>query len=102
MALTDNGIKVLDIMVKGGFVAVLAAVVAYYGQRLENDRARQAETHRRQQEILDVTSHQKEFDVEIGMRLFGYADKQLFPEGQVYAAVGSCAAAAAFASPNSA
>ena len=71
MALTDNGIKVLDIMVKGGFVAVLAAVVAYYGQRLENDRARQAETHRRQQEILDVTSHQKEFDVEIGMRLFG-------------------------------
>ena len=70
MALTDNGIKVLDIVVKGGFVAVIGAMVAYYGQRLQNERAKTEETHRRQQALTDMTNRQKEFDVEVGMRLF--------------------------------
>ena len=71
MALTDNGIKVLDIVVKGGFVAVIGAMVVYYGHRLQNERAKTEETHRRQQALIDVTSQQKQFDVEVGMRLFG-------------------------------
>jgi hypothetical protein len=47
MAITENGIKVLDIVVKGVFGVVIAAAVAYYGNVLENQRSTVQEENRR-------------------------------------------------------
>jgi hypothetical protein len=71
MALTENKIKVLDIGIKGAFGAVIAALVAYYGATLQDERAKVQEENRQLQATIDLTSRQKEFDMDIGMRLFG-------------------------------
>jgi hypothetical protein len=71
MALTDNGIKVLDIAVKGVLGTIIAGLVAAYGYRLENQRAQVQADDARQQTLMNVVSHQKELDVDLGMRLFG-------------------------------
>jgi hypothetical protein len=71
MALTDNGIKLLDIGVKGALGAVLAGAVAYYGNLLQDQRARVQEENRQVQATIELTSRQKDLDVDLGMRLFG-------------------------------
>ena len=71
MAISENGIKVLDICIKGVFGTLIAAAVAYYGSVLQNQRATVQEENRRLQAAIELTSHQKELDVDLGMRLFG-------------------------------
>lgn len=71
MALSENRIKVLDIVIKGGFGALIAATVAYYGYTMQDERAKVHEENRRLQAAIELTSRQKELDVDLGMRLFG-------------------------------
>jgi len=71
MTLTENGIKVLDIAVKGVFGTVIVALVAIYGNTLQNERETVEEQNRTLRATVDLTSRQKEFDMEVGMRLFG-------------------------------
>jgi hypothetical protein len=69
MQLTDNGIKLLDILVKGGFGSLIIAGVAYYGNSLQVQRQQQEEDSRQLQSSIALISHQKELDVDIGVRL---------------------------------
>ena len=69
MPLTDNGIKLLDILVKGGFGSLIIAGVAYYGNSLQEQSRKQEEDSRRLQSSIALISHQKELDVDIGVRL---------------------------------
>jgi hypothetical protein len=62
---------VLDIVIKGGFGVLIMAVVAFYGNVLQDERAKVQEENRRLQAVIELTSHQKELDVDLGMRLFG-------------------------------
>lgn len=71
MALTENGIKLLDIGVKGILGAVIAGIVTFYGATLQDQRAKAQEDTRRLQAAIDLNSRQKEFDIDLGMRLFG-------------------------------
>ena len=71
MLLTENNIKLLDILVKGAFGTLIAALVGYYGYTLENQREEVQEENRRLQATIELTSKQKELDVDLGMRLFG-------------------------------
>jgi len=71
MALSENGIKLLDIVVKGGFGTLIAAGVAYYGTLQHETIQRQQDDNRQLQSTIELSSHQKEFDVDLGMRLFG-------------------------------
>jgi hypothetical protein len=78
MALSENGIKLLDIVVKGGFGTLIAAGVAYYGTLQHETIQRQQDDNRHLQSTIELSSHQKEFDVDLGMRLFRYPDRLYF------------------------
>jgi len=71
MAISENGIKVLDIVIKGLFGALIAAAVAYYGTTLQDQRATVQEENRQLQAAIELTSRQKDLDVDLSMRLFG-------------------------------
>ena len=71
MTLTENGIKLLDIAVKGLLGAGIAGAVAYYGNLLQDQRAKVQEENRQVQATIELTSRQKDLDVDLGMRLFG-------------------------------
>ncbi len=82
MKISDTGIKILDIGVKGVFGALIAAAVVYYGNILQDERARVQEENRRLQAAIELTSRQKEFDVDLGMRLFGTLMGYYFQKNQ--------------------
>lgn len=71
MSMTENKMRALDIGIKGIFGAVIAAVVAYFGHTMQDERARVQEDNHRLQATVELTSRQKDFDVDLGMRLFG-------------------------------
>ena len=71
MALTDEKVKLWDLIVKGLFGALLTAAVVIYGYRLQNEQEKVREQNRQLQAAIDLTSKQKDLDVELGMRLFG-------------------------------
>jgi len=83
MAISENRIKVLDIVIKGLFGALIAAAVAYYGTTLQDQRATVQEENRQLQAAIELTSRQKDFDVDLSMRLFRRADELLLSEGQI-------------------
>jgi hypothetical protein len=82
MALTENGVKLLDIGVKGVLGTVIAGAVAYYGNVLQDQRARVQDENRQVQATIELTSRQKDLDVELGMRLFGTLMTYYFQQGQ--------------------
>lgn len=90
MALTDNGLRLLDIAVKGGFGTLVAAGVAYSGHAFEVARENQQDEERTWQSSIELTNRQGEFDADLGMRLFstlmGYyfqKDKSVAGQGAI-------------------
>jgi len=71
MVLTENGLKLFDILVKGVFGALIMIVVAVYGSGVEKARQGEAEANKALQAAIELTSKQKDLDVELGMRMFG-------------------------------
>ena len=82
MAMTENQIKVLDIVVKGVFGTVIVGMAAVYAHSLQNQRESVQEENRALQATVDLTSRQKEFDVDVGMRLFGTLMTYYFQRNQ--------------------
>jgi hypothetical protein len=71
MTITENGLKVADIVVKGLFGTLLTGGLTYYGSALENQRQKAQDDYRELQSSIELSSRQKELDVDLGMRLFG-------------------------------
>jgi hypothetical protein len=71
MPVGENSFKLLDLIVKGIFGAVIAAAVAYYGYMLQDQREKVQERNRNLEAAIELTSKQKDLDVDLGMRMFG-------------------------------
>jgi hypothetical protein len=69
MALREKHFQLLDLIVKGVFGAVIAGAVAYYGYVLQDQREKVQERNRNLQATVELTSKQKDLDIDIGMRM---------------------------------
>ena len=78
MALSDSTIKVLDIAVKGGLGIVLTVVATFYGYMLHDQREKEAEQSKRVQAIVDLTSKQKDLDVQLAVQMFSTLTSNYF------------------------
>ena len=70
MALSESTIKLLDIIVKGVLVVLVTGVVSWYGSKLHDQREREAEAAKRVQAVVDLTSKQKDLDVQLAVQMF--------------------------------
>ena len=70
MTMTENGLKLLDIIVKGVIGTAIGAAVGFYGYVMQDDREREREQTRQVQATIELTSKQKDLDVELAMRMF--------------------------------
>ena len=79
----DNKLKLADIVVKGVLVSGIGAVVALYGNAMEDQRSRADQATRGLQASIEMTSRQKELDVDLSLRLFGTLMTSFFspPQG---------------------
>lgn len=71
MALSENGFKLADLIVKGALGAVIAGAISFYGSVLQNERETVREENSRLQAAIELTSKQKDLDVQLGMQMFG-------------------------------
>jgi len=84
MALSENGLKLLDIAVKGVAGVAITAVVSIWGEKVTTAQQRFAEDRKALQATVELTSKQKDQDVELGMKMFGALVDHFFqkPTGQ--------------------
>jgi len=78
VALSDTSIKLLDIAVKGGLGIVLTVLVSFYGYMLHDQREKEAEQSKRVQAIVDLTSKQKDLDVQLAVQMFSTLTSNYF------------------------
>jgi len=78
MGTTDDKLKVWDLIVKGVFGAALTAAVMMYGYRMQDEQQKVREQNSQLQAAIELTSKQKDLDVELGMRLFGTLMERYF------------------------
>src|SRR5262245_26003987 len=71
MALSENGFKLADLIVKGLLGALIAGAISFYGSVLQNERETVREENSRLQAAIELTSKQKDLDVQLGMQMFG-------------------------------
>ena len=78
MAFSDTTIKLLDIAVKGGLGIVLTVLATLYGYMLHDQREKEAEQSKRIQAIVDLTSKQKDLDVQLAVQMFSTLTSNYF------------------------
>jgi hypothetical protein len=78
VALSDTTIKLLDIGVKGGLGIVLTLLATIYGYRLHDQREKEADASKRIQAIVDLTSKQKDLDVQLAVQMFSTLTSNYF------------------------
>lgn len=78
MGMTEERLKVWDLIVKGVFGAALTAAVMMYGYRMQDEQQKVREQNSQLQAAIELTSKQKDLDVELGMRLFGTLMERYF------------------------
>jgi hypothetical protein len=78
VAFSDTTIKLLDIGVKGGLGIVLTVLATFYGYRLNDQREKESEQSRRIQAIVDLTSKQKDLDVQLAVQMFSTLTSNYF------------------------
>ena len=78
MALSDTTIKLLDIAVKGGLGIVLTLLATLYGYKLNAQREREADSSKRVQAIVDLTTKQKDLDVQLAVQMFSTLTSNYF------------------------
>lgn len=81
MALTANQLTVLDIVVKGLIGAAIAGLITLYGFKIQDARQKEADDTKALQAAIELTSKQKDLDVELGMRMFGTLMSYYFQRG---------------------
>jgi hypothetical protein len=70
MALSDSSLKLLDIIVKGGFAALLTAALTWYGYRQQTQSEKHTSRQEFAQAIIDMTSKEKDLDVQTAEDMF--------------------------------
>jgi hypothetical protein len=78
MALSDTSIKLLDIAVKGGLGIVLTLLATLYGYKLHDQREKELDASKRVQAIVDLTSKQKDLDVQLAVQMFSTLTSNYF------------------------
>jgi hypothetical protein len=78
MALSETSIKLLDIAVKGGLGIVLTLLATLYGYKLHDQREKEADASKRVQAIVDLTSKQKDLDVQLAVQMFSTLTSNYF------------------------
>src|SRR5260370_13108301 len=68
--MSDNTLKLLDIVVKGLFGTLLTVLVTFYGLRLQTQSAARTQAEQRSQEIVSLETQQKDLDVKIAQDMF--------------------------------
>jgi hypothetical protein len=89
VALSESTIKLLDIAVKGVLVVMVTGVASCYGSKLSYQREREAETAKSVQAYIDLTSKQKDLDVQLAVQMFSaltstYLQKETSMPDQVH------------------
>lgn len=71
MALSENFIKMTDIIVKGLVGSAIVGLVTYYGYRNQEFQQQADRESKSFQAAIELMSKQKDLDVDLGMRMFG-------------------------------
>lgn len=69
MASSDRTSKIIDVIVKLGGAGLITAIVAFYGNLISNNQQRQMEENKRMQMLVEISSKQKEFDLNLGVHM---------------------------------
>jgi hypothetical protein len=69
MASSDRTSKIIDVVVKLGGASLITAIIAFYGNMISNNQQRQMEENRRMQMLVEISSKQKEFDLNLGVHM---------------------------------
>jgi hypothetical protein len=70
MAISDSTLKLLDIIVKGLLGILVTALATVYGLNLQSLNERRATHEAAAQSIIDLSSKQKDLDVQVAMTMF--------------------------------
>jgi flagellar basal body-associated protein FliL len=66
---SDRASKIIDIIVKLCSAGLITAIIAFYGNLISNNQQHQMEENRRMQMLIEISSKQKEFDVNLGVHM---------------------------------
>ncbi len=69
MVANDKVSKIIDIIVKLFGAGLITAIIAFYGNLISNNQQRQTEVNKRLQMLIEISSKQKEFDVNLGVQM---------------------------------
>lgn len=69
MTPSERTSKIIDVIVKLGGAGLITAIIAFYGNLISNNQQHQMEENKRMQMLVEISSKQKEFDLNLGVHM---------------------------------